>query len=693
MKNAGIGFLILAIVSAPLLSAIAQTRGVGVVVKTNEGATREIKLYAASYALVIGNSQYKFWETLPGVGSDVVAVRAALEKQGFQVETAENLNSEDFNRTVMKFIDEHGFEAENRLLIYYAGHGATLGSSGDKRDLGYIVPVDAPDPKTDEIGFKRKAITMDTILNYAKRIESKHALFLFDSCFSGKLVTRNSITIPPVIEEKVSLPVRQFITAGAADQPVPDESYFRRSFVNALTGDADVNGDGYVTGTELAEYLKEKVTNYSDRSQTPQYGKINDVNLDRGDFVFVTGSSKRTETSTSTTTAETSGEAAFWKTIEDSTDERDFQNYLTRAASGEFRGTYVAVAEVKLGRLRKANALVRWERFKSTARGLLKYEFFRPFSQGLAEARSDGKYGFIDENGREIIPPTYDETSEFSEGLAAVKSGGKYGYINKSGEVVIPFRFDRAFRFSEGLAAVQNGDNTGYIDKSGNLVISPASFGGGEFHDGRAAISRWTESTVEFIDRTGRVAIPASYPQVSSPAGFSEGLSAVGNSEKKVGYIDTTGKVIIPFQFSFGMPFYQGFASVFTSETKFGMIDKTGKFIIPPKYDVLQQFHEGLAVAELDGKVGFIDLTDKVVIPFKYSLAWGFSDGFATVRVGGNVAGGGKHGVIDRTGTEVLPAKYDQIWCSVLAKEGIFGVILDGKKGFADIYGNEFFDF
>lgn len=267
----------------------AQTnRGVGVRVKDASGQTREINLYSGSYALVIGESDYTDgWESLSGVPGDVTAVRRILERHGFKVEISENLTSRDFDSRIKQFIDDYGFEPNNRLLIYFAGHGHTLKSAGDGRQLGYIVPVDAPLAAKDETGFRRKAVSMDAIQTYAKEIQAKHALFIFDSCFSGKLVTRGEIAVPPFIQENVAFAVRQFITAGAANQPVPDDSIFRRSFVRGLEGEADRNKDGYVTGTELADYLKEKVTNYSERRQTPQYGKINDVDLDRGDFVFL----------------------------------------------------------------------------------------------------------------------------------------------------------------------------------------------------------------------------------------------------------------------------------------------------------------------------------------------------------------------------------------------------------------------
>jgi len=347
-KLAAVGILYCLLSS---LVVLAQTRGVGVRVKGSNGQTKEVKLYDNSFALVIGESNYiNGWDALVGVSSDVIAVKQILELGGFKVETAENLTSLDFDSRIKKFIDDYGFEPNNRILIYYAGHGHTLKSSGDGRELGYVVPVDAPDPSKDERGFRRKAISMDIVQTYAKQIQAKHAMFIFDSCFSGKLVSRNAIVIPPIIEESVAFPVRQFITAGAANQPVPDESIFRRSFVRGLEGEADRNRDGYITGTELADFLKEKVTNYSNRAQTPQYGKINDVELDKGDFVFVVGKNQTVPTTTAqnenpvVAKDSVAVEREAWSYIKDSSDPQDFRSFLTDFPNGANAGN----AKIKL---------------------------------------------------------------------------------------------------------------------------------------------------------------------------------------------------------------------------------------------------------------------------------------------------------------------------------------------------------
>src|ERR1044072_2530352 len=201
-----------------------------------ESAKPEVSLYDASYALIIGNSEYSMgWSRLSGVKDDISAVRNILEKHGFKVELEENLASDRFEARIKKFINDYGFDRNNRLIIYYAGHGHTLDSVGDNRKLGYIIPSDTPLADKDPLGFRQKAVSMYKIQTFAREIQAKHALFLFDSCFSGKLFTlRNTRTIPPFIFDKINYPLRQFITAGDETQTVPDESVFRKSFVRGL---------------------------------------------------------------------------------------------------------------------------------------------------------------------------------------------------------------------------------------------------------------------------------------------------------------------------------------------------------------------------------------------------------------------------------------------------------------------------
>ena len=70
---------------------------------------------------------------------------------------------------------------------------------------------------------------------------------------------------------------------------------------------------------------------------------------------------------------------------------------------------------------------------KTKAKFMLKYDDAYNFSEGLALVKLNGKYGYIDKQGNEVIPLKYDYANNFLEGLALVRLNGKYGYIDKQG--------------------------------------------------------------------------------------------------------------------------------------------------------------------------------------------------------------------------------------------------------------------
>ena len=65
-----------------------------------------------------------------------------------------------------------------------------------------------------------------------------------------------------------------------------------------------------------------------------------------------------------------------------------------------------------------------------------------------AAVQKDGKWGFIDADGKEVIEPQYEDARSFSNGYAAVQKDGKWGFINQDNEMVIEPEFDDARSFN-----------------------------------------------------------------------------------------------------------------------------------------------------------------------------------------------------------------------------------------------------
>ena len=268
--------------------AHATSRGIIVQTQSSSGSTRQMQLYTGYHALVVGCADYhKGWPALPNPVNDAREVASLLDSMGWVVNLLTNPDGTTLRRELNKLVTGPGKNRDKAILVWFSGHGQTI-KEADGTKLGYLVPVDAPDPEKDLLGFMEKAISMRQIETVSKQIWSKHVLMAFDSCFSGAIFQMVRTKPSAYIQEKVSYPVRQFITAGREDEQVPDKSVFKDVFIQGIKeGFADLNGDSYVTGEELGAYLQENVINYSRKAQHPQFGKINNPKLDKGDFVFV----------------------------------------------------------------------------------------------------------------------------------------------------------------------------------------------------------------------------------------------------------------------------------------------------------------------------------------------------------------------------------------------------------------------
>ncbi len=284
--------------------------------------------------------------------------------------------------------------------------------------------------------------------------------------------------------------------------------------------------------------------------------------------------------------------------------------------------------------------------------------------------RSDGKWGYVDDNHCWVITPSFDQSSIFREGLAQVTKNDFRLFIDTSGTVVYQPQFRRtqnffegfaAFEvtlnrwgflardwsvsvnpifedvmpFSEGLAPVSVGGKWGYIDRSGKMVISPQFDFGSMFIEGLALVSladRWG-----FISSSGQFAVNPIYYRGSH--GFSDGLAAVRMNGGKFGYIDVSGKKVIEARFDDANSFSEGIAAVKVGEY-WGFIDHAGRMVIEPKFEQApyswprMEFREGLSVAFSKGKWGYVDSDGNFSMPAEFDDVSPFSHGRASVRIG-----------------------------------------------------------
>ncbi|HEX9473880.1 MAG TPA: SUMF1/EgtB/PvdO family nonheme iron enzyme [Steroidobacteraceae bacterium] len=156
-----------------------------------------------------------------------------------------------------------------RVIVYIAAHGYTAVG------MGYIVPPDAPDPRKDPAGFRMAALPMSTLLARVAELPSRSMLLVVDACFSG-------LALESLPRERFPHPtgsagderVMQVISAGTSGQSVSDDGVFAELMATGLTGAADLNLDGWISGTELGMYLRLRTSESTGGKQTPRFGNV-----------------------------------------------------------------------------------------------------------------------------------------------------------------------------------------------------------------------------------------------------------------------------------------------------------------------------------------------------------------------------------------------------------------------------------
>jgi hypothetical protein len=251
--------------------------------------------FARSYALLFGISTYKTAANLPGPANDLKNMKEFLDRQGF--DQVVDLKDGEVTVAALRNVQAH-FEnriaADDRLLIYYAGHGQR-NDTGD----GYLLLSEGA------------RVPMKDFMSWIRRVKVKHLLVLLDACYSGAAIGGQARDVlEPLngatrqrIYSLASEGGRYVITAGDERQLAHEGEkwgggLFTSSVLRALKSNAAKKA-GLMTTHELyatvRNYVLDEVLKSGLTAQTPL---IQDLGIpadgraapavSKGEFVFVT---------------------------------------------------------------------------------------------------------------------------------------------------------------------------------------------------------------------------------------------------------------------------------------------------------------------------------------------------------------------------------------------------------------------
>lgn len=266
-----------------------------------------------SHAFIIGNDSYQHISTLKNAVKDAKDIaellRGSHNYQVHELYDGTQAQMEEMLQGMAALV-----KPQDRVIVYYAGHGIAIESEADPQ--GYLVPVDAEKSGTE------KLVSMDLLRDALKELTCKHGLLILDCCFAGSFKWSTGFRFSfirnaeePLYEERftqfVESPAWQVITSSAHDQKALDliqhdslglrqltaeqNSPFAKALKDAIRektshpGEREKGGDGVITATELYSLLRRKVemeARKQETTQSPAFFTMSRHNS-KGEYIFL----------------------------------------------------------------------------------------------------------------------------------------------------------------------------------------------------------------------------------------------------------------------------------------------------------------------------------------------------------------------------------------------------------------------
>jgi hypothetical protein len=243
----------------------------------------------------------------------------------------------------------------------------------------------------------------------------------------------------------------------------------------------------------------------------------------------------------------------------------------------------------------------------------------------------------------------------FSDGMVGIQLNKKWGYLNREGKLVIAVQYDKINAFDNGIATAERGGKFYILDKSGNEteVTAPGIVGIKPATEGLIPFNT-KDKKFGFLDKTGKVVVE---PKFKTVGYFAAGLAWAKLDDGKIGFINTKGEWAIQPNYDMAKDFSAGdkLARVKKGE-QILFVNASGAEIVPVAAKSYGDFSNGLAYAKLeDGKVGFINTKGEWAIQPSFDGVGDFSYGFAVAK------SNGAWGIIDTKGKWVCEPKFQGI--------------------------------
>lgn len=318
-------FLSFALILSNHTFVFAQQDGRGVGGrKKEESANTQKRL-----ALVIGNSDYQHTDKLTNPVNDATDMARSLKHLGFEVVSGMNQTLLQMRRLIREF-GAKLTEQKGIGLFYYAGHGIQFGGRN------FLIPVEAE--ISSEVETEDVALDINAVLRQMDSANNGFNIVILDACRNNPFGRSWKRGGNDGGLAQINAPTGTLIAyATSPDRTASDGTGRNGLYTSELLRQMNTPN---LTLEEMFKTVRSEVRRKSNGQQVPW-----ESSSVEGTFYFAGIDNNKI------TVDPSAGDAAFWRSIEHSTDARDFEDYLKNYPNG----IYAATANLKLRKLKESS--------------------------------------------------------------------------------------------------------------------------------------------------------------------------------------------------------------------------------------------------------------------------------------------------------------------------------------------------
>ena len=187
----------------------------------------------------------------------------------------------------------------------------------------------------------------------------------------------------------------------------------------------------------------------------------------------------------------------------------------------------------------------------------------------------------------------------------SARAGGENWTVTSVNEGLIAYNHGEYKETDDGYYGYEY-TTAGWMDIKGNhkVSIDPDKYNNWwNFNSGLATVTNMTGLWYGYVDKNGKEVIPCIYADGSM---FKDGYAYVKDEDYRVGYIDTAGKTVIPFEYEYAFGYGEGLFTVGHAgqyDEYYGMVDINNTEVVPMAYTDISIVKNGVAYAIKDGEI------------------------------------------------------------------------------------------